>query len=412
MKKAIKKINLILFILLFWLSYFTIRFILYPVLYFIKKVIINHGILPKSVLFLENFPEENAGYYYRARVWADMMKDDGLRTRILTPFKHKSKWERIQKENFEYFLLAQIWKRAGHLFISLRYEVVIVRREVLFFNEYGDLFFEKILLSIHPTAILDIDDDLGASKKEPRRITNIVGVLLLENGNKFNNSLKLFKRFIVGSKHLQQLVLKQNPKADIVVIPTCIDFTKSANKQFNSVKKNKINFGWTGMTGNMVLIDPIISVFNQLAKKYNFTLTVISGAPYQPNSPVDFDIINIPWSLEKDQFNISLIDIGLMPLEDNDLTKGKCGFKLIQYMSLGIPSIGQKITVNEEIIPTPEHGWLVKNEQEWLETIEYVLNMSPEELDKVGDKAALHINNYYTFQSNYTKLKQFLIRLS
>ena len=360
--------------------------------------------IKKSVLFLENFPEENAGYYYRAKVWSDLLSKDNVHSRVLTLYRDKKRWENATRSSLKRFILISLWIRVYQLFVSLKYEHVIVRRELLFYNEYGNLFLEKILIRIHPNCILDFDDDIGASKKEPRKIDNIVGRILMENGNKFYESLTIYRRFIVGSEYLKQLLLHENIHADAAVVPTCVDFCElSQQRQFSSIV-----FGWTGISNNMQLLDPLIPILNKFSKDYTFSLNVISGKPYEPPVEPTFTIRSIPWSLANDKNNLSQISIGLMPLENSQMTKGKCGFKLIQYMALGIPSIGQNITVNAQIIPSPEQGWLVSNINEWEDAIYSVLNSTPDELHAIGTNAIVHIQKEYTFDANYTKFKNFV----
>ncbi len=400
----LQKLSTVFFVLIFLLSFVLtitiVKFLLVIYSIFSQKKIKN------SVLFLENFPKENAGYYYRSKVWADFFKNDGCKAKVLTLFRDKKKWEVATSKGLKKFIVFSLWIRIYHLFVSLKYERVIVRRELLFYNEYGNLFLEKILIRIHPNCILDFDDDIGASKKEPRKIDNIIGKILMENGNKFNQSLITYKRFIVGSEYLKELLLSTNKAADILVVPTCVDFSElSPHRQFSPIV-----FGWTGITTNMSLLDALIPIFNKYSKDFSFSLNVISGQPYLPPIDPSFVIHSIPWSLENDQNNLSQINIGLMPLENSMMTKGKCGFKLIQYMSLGIPSIGQNITVNAQIIPSNEHGWLVNDLKDWDKAIFDVLNSTPKTLQEIGTNAFLHIQKEYTFEANYERMKSFVFR--
>ncbi|MCB1023434.1 MAG: hypothetical protein KDB79_03535, partial [Acidobacteria bacterium] len=111
----------------------------------------------------------------------------------------------MRSESYKYhdtedvrFYLIPLFRRIWQVWSSRDYNTVIVRRELLQYNDYGNLFLERLLLKIHPNVILDFDDDISAAKKEPRKITSLFGRLMLENGSKFTDSLKLYKKFIVG----------------------------------------------------------------------------------------------------------------------------------------------------------------------------------------------------------------------
>jgi glycosyltransferase involved in cell wall biosynthesis len=400
-----RKFNTAMFLFGFWFSFIVVIFLLKPTLLFLKWLIQNKK--KNSILFFENFPVENAGYYYRSKVWEEKLNTGIYTSKVLTLYKSKNKWEAATQKRMKLFIICSLWIRIIQIFKSLRYEKIIVRRELLFFNEYGNLFLDKLLIKLHPNCILDFDDDIGASKNEPRKINNLIGKILYENGNKFNDSLKLYRNFIVGSQYLKELVLKKNVTANIVVIPTCVNFIEKKKKDISNLN-SVVVFGWSGITNNMKLLDPLIPIFNNLSKNFKFSLTVISGAPYVSPIANNFPINSVKWSLNNDMENISKITIGLMPLEDNIMTKGKCGFKLIQYMSLGIPSIGQNITINKEIIPDKNYGWLVSNIDEWENALLEVLQMKTIELENIGLNAKQHILNNYTFESNYFKLVEFI----
>ena len=82
----------ILFILIFYFSYFIIVLLFQPLLVVLKRCLKKSN--KTSVLFLENFPQENAGYYYRSKVWTELLNKDGIHSSTVTIFKNKNKWEK------------------------------------------------------------------------------------------------------------------------------------------------------------------------------------------------------------------------------------------------------------------------------------------------------------------------------
>jgi len=354
---------------------------------------------PNSILFLENFPIENSGYQYRAKKWANLLNNKGINCEVLTILESKTEFDNaLKNEPFSKFMLQAIKIRYQQCLYAKKFETVIVRRELLFQNDYGNLFMEKFLLKIHPNVILDFDDDISAAKKQPKRITNIYGKLLLEDGNKFNNTLRLYKRFIVASDYLKQKVLAENPnilEENILVIPTCVDYNQYQIKKYPQ-KIEQIVFGWIGGDHNYFLLDSLLPVLNKLAKDYDFKLIVIGGKKYEPN--VNFEIEFITWTLATEVENLYKIDIGLMPLNDDARSRGKGGFKLIQYMGLGIVSVASAITINREIISHNYDSFLYDNEQELIAILEAIL-ANKILLSKVGYRARQKIEHNYTFKS-------------
>lgn len=363
----------------------------------------------KDVLFLENFPFENAGYQYRAYKWSEILKDNGYDCTVVTIINSRQQLRSIQEQSsITYFLIYALWKRMFQVGTSVKYKTVVVRRELLLYNDYGNLFMEKFLLKIHPLAILDFDDDISAAKNQPKIIKNQYGRLLLEDGNKFNNSLRLYNRFIVASDYLKKKVLSENPDIDsdrILVMPTCVDYNRFTPRQYLNNSPEVITLGWIGGDHNYNLLDNILGALNELAQNHNVRLLVIGGSPYVRDAKIKIDFE--PWCLESEIDSLLNVDVGLMPLPDSLRSRGKGGFKLIQYMGLGIVSAASAITINTEIIEDGVNGFLVESGGDWCEVLAKVLKRKSE-FSTIGVAARSAIMNGYSFAANYNKYKSFL----
>ena len=348
---------------------------------------------PRSLLYLAAFFPANAGYRYRVEKWAEIWRARDMQVDIKTVFE-KQDFERLLSRNGITLYTCPLWKRTLQVLGSWRYDRVIVRRELLLFNDYGNLFLEKLLLTIHPSAILDIDDDLAASKKEPRKI-GIFGRIMREHPEKFTSSLSHYQSMITGSAYLKEKVLRINPKARVEIIPTCVDYEKYEPKEYELHTKT-ISFGWIGGTYNLHLIEKILPALEELGREFPVKLIIISGKALSLNS--DIEIINRKWSLETQIEDLKSIDIGLMPLPDNEISRGKCGFKLIQYMGLGIVSVASAITANKEIIDHGENGFLVTN-GDWIALIREVIAQR-KRWPQIGRKARQKVKDHYSFSAN------------
>ncbi len=364
-----------------------------------------------GILFLENFPVENAGYQYRAYKWKEMFEKNGQRCEVFTIFANKNDFDE-QFRNMPMLLVRAMRRRFRQCLYARQFSVVIVRRELLQFNDYGNLFMEKFLLQIHPNVILDFDDDISASKKEPRKITNLYGRLLQENGNKFNDSLRLYKRFVVGSNYLKDRVLSENRnigKDAVLVMPTCVDYNNSPTKVYNN-KIGDIVFGWVGGNHNLHYLDMLVESLNRLTGDYRFKLIVVAGCDYA-NANAKFTIENKKWSLESEKDLIRVFDIGLMPIEDNAVGRGKCGFKLLQYMGLGVIGIATNVIVNGEIITDGENGFLVNpDNSDWYEVLKKALSLQSK-YEEMGANARKTVEERYSFEANAPRYIEFIQKM-
>lgn len=393
--------NIYLLICLYWFIFLSK---LIPV--FIKKK--THQVRKNDILFLDCTPVENAGYQYRSKKWADKLSQAGLKCEVKTLFEDRYKFEgHIKKENLTVFYVKSMSRRLRQCIYARNFKTVIVRRELLLFNDYGNLFMEKFLNKLHDNIILDFDDDLSASKGHPRKITNFYGKKMLEQGNKFSDSFLYYHKFITASDYLKTKVLNENSSVnpdEILVVPTCVDYDKYEAKQYSSEIKH-ICLGWIGGDYNYYLLDLLIPVLNKLFEKYNFKLLVIGGKKYKAN--VNFEIEFIPWSLDSEIESLYKIDVGLMPLEDDFINRGKSGFKLIQYMGLGIVSVASGITINNEIVDDRIDSFLIKSDNEW-ETVLIEILEGRIDYKEMGKLARQKIESNYTFKANFDRYYNFV----
>lgn len=373
-----------------------------PIIFRTKKI-------KNSVFFFAAFFPENAGYHWRVQKWNDILNENGYQTHISTAFK-REEFYTLKDTNSSKLLFKAMLRRFRDIRRSRKYETVLVRRELLIYNDYGNLFLEKLLLKHHPKAILDFDDDIAAAKSEPRTIHSLYGKLALENGNKFNESLNLYKKYIVPSQHLANYIIERNKtilKHDILILPTCVDYDEHSAKEYTETRIT--TFGWIGGNYNQVLIDNVISGLNIIAKSRKIELIVISGKKYT-NETAIFPITNLPWHLDTEVESLKKIDIGLMPLNSKATDKGKAGFKLVQYMGLGITSVASDVTINSEIIPSDEFGYLKHYDETW-ESVLKRINYSRQNLASIGSNARKQIRKNYSFNGNTNNFITFIKRI-
>jgi glycosyltransferase involved in cell wall biosynthesis len=396
-----KKIQSICLFIGFYICFFLVKIATYILP---AKKYTTH----KTVLYLELFFPENAGYIYRTKKWAEILTENGYKVDIKIPLTKKQSYKYFEAEDVRFYLIP-LFKRTWQVLTSYKYNVVIARRELLQYNDYGNLFLEKLLLKIHPKAILDFDDDISAAKQEPREITNFFGKLMLESGTKFTDSLKLYNKFIVGSSYLKHRILsiKENVNEnEICIIPTCVDYESYSPKDYKQINKGTpINLGWIGSNENLGLLERIIPYLEDVNKKTPIKLIIISGREVKPK--VDFEIENILWSYETQIENLLKIDIGLMPLENTPVTRGKCGFKLIQYMGLGIVSVAGAVTINKEIVDDRINGFLIEPEDGWTDILLEVFE-SKENFSEMSKLARKKIMENYSFQANTQRYLDFV----
>ena len=156
----------------------------------------------------------------------------------------------------------------------------------------------------------------------------------------------------------------------IEIVPTVVDLAQYTVRSEASTTPSA-QVGWIGTPNTW-------HAFGQsLHARLNETLAVHGarfqavGANLAPESIGTLDIV--PWSEETEVSAIQGMDIGVMPLTDTPWSRGKCGYKLIQYMACGLPVVASPVGVNKDIVEHGVNGFLAETDEEWRSAIATLL---------------------------------------
>jgi glycosyltransferase involved in cell wall biosynthesis len=186
----------------------------------------------------------------------------------------------------------------------------------------------------------------------------------------YSNSKVLCKwayKVSCGNEYLCNFAKQYN--ANVVYNPTTIDTDNYHNKISNQTK-NKFVIGWTGSHSTTRYLNEIVEVLKKLEDKYDFELQVIADI----SPEIDLKSFRfIKWNKENEINDLLNFNIGIMPLKDDPWAAGKCGFKALQYMALGIPALVSPVGVNTKIVDHGLNGFICKTKEDWETAIEKLL---------------------------------------
>lgn len=154
--------------------------------------------------------------------------------------------------------------------------------------------------------------------------------------------------------------------SDVKIIPTTID--TDYHKRRNQNTSNRICIGWTVTETTRKYLEMVKPVFERLTLTYGDKIyfKVICDQPWNAEG---IDLKNEKWNKEREIEQLEEIDIGIMPLSDDQWSRGKCGSKVLQYMAMESATVMSPVGVNTHIVTHSENGLLATSENYWYEQL-------------------------------------------
>jgi glycosyltransferase involved in cell wall biosynthesis len=212
----------------------------------------------------------------------------------------------------------------------------------------------------------------------------------------------------VGNQFLREEVRKVNRRKEVVLIPTCVD-TRLYPKKKRVSDSPEFTLGWIGTKGNLPYLRKLEPVFKTLSQQFSHVkLKIVSDDFYDsPSLPV----IKKPWRLEDENEDLISFDVGLMPLGDDLWSKGKCGLKIIQYLSVGVPVVCTPVGINRDIVQDGRNGFWATTPEEWVNRLTQLLQ-DPELRQKMGDFGIETVEKGYSLAVTSNKFLKVLENLT
>lgn len=278
---------------------------------------------------------------------------------------------------------------AGRCFVVInlfKYDYIFIYREAA---PVGPPVFEWIISKIWRKKIIyDFDDAIWlrmSSSANPQ-------AALIKCSWKVNYICKYSNIVSVGNDFLGNYAKAFNK--NVRVIPTVVD-TQKVHIGLKNQNEVPLTIGWTGTFTNFYNLAIISDVINKLKKKYNINYLIISNKdPQLKNVEYSFKM----WNLQTEISDLLQMNIGVMPLHNSEIELGKCGFKAIQYMSLGIPVVVSPVGANCEVVKNNETGFWANSEKEWFNYLEKLI-IEEELRIKIGKNSQKFIIENYSVQA-------------
>lgn len=335
----------------------------------------------KKILFLTKYSQKGASSRYRSFLYEIWFSKNGIEPKY-SPLFGDIYLEGLYKKSFPKKVIGAIRGIISRIFVLLfwakKYDFVVIEKEL----------FPKIPLIIELFLLkgikysLDYDDNIA---------NNYIGTSLESKIPKLMQNAQ----FISVGNHWYMHKFRGN----MIYIPTVVDME---DYPLYSKQEDKLSIVWIGSPSTEKYLKIVERVLENLSERYDFILKIIGGnIKLSPKIRVEY----IPWSKDKENQYLAQSSIGIMPLENTEWEKGKCGFKLIQYMASGIPVVASALPANEEIIKD-EVGFIVQTEKEWEEKLSLLFD--DQFMRKTfGENGRKRIEKHYSYQiwgEKYSKI--------
>lgn len=347
-----------------------------------------------KILFLTPYPINSApSQRFRFEQYFPYLTNNNIEIQT-APFLDESTWKIFYQRDYLLKKTLGILKGVINRHLLLlkihQFDKVFIHREAAMI---GPAYFEWLITKVFRKKIIfDFDDAIWLKDVSDAN----ENLSWLKFPNKTKSIIKYASFVIAGNKHLANFALQFNK--NVTVIPTTID--TSYHQPLTKKSTNKIKIGWTGSSTTNKHFELLKKVLATITSKFPpIEIIMISNVAVYNN---EFDIKFIKWNQQTEIEDLSQIDIGIMPLPNDEWAKGKCGFKGLQYMALEIPTIMSPVGVNAEIIQDGENGFLASSEQEWITKLELLI-LSEELRKKLGKAGRQTIVERYSIDANKDK---------
>ena len=183
----------------------------------------------------------------------------------------------------------------------------------------------------------------------------------------------------VGNPYLADYAY-QSGAENVHIIPTVVDLEKYNQRNYKPEPPFKI--GWIGSPATVRYLELVRQALNNISNQFDIRLITIGSSKFNSSK---FEIIHKEWNESTEVDDLFQIDVGIMPLADNPFERGKCGYKLIQYMASKKPVIASPVGVNKEIVTSGENGFLADSSEAWTASFKKLF-CNPSKMLEFGNK--------------------------
>lgn len=234
-----------------------------------------------------------------------------------------------------------------------RFDLVWVEKELL---PYVPWLERLLLAAARRPLVIDIDDAVFHYYDRSRHAA--VRALL---GRKIDHVFARSALVLAGNSYLAARAVAAGARR-VEILPTVVEAARYTSRPWPEVNAGPMRIGWIGSPATQAYLGLIAGPLTDVRAATGATLTLIGA---RPEAAAALDAQVLAWSVESEVRDLQTFDVGIMPLPDEPFERGKCGFKLVQYMACGLPTVASPVGVNVDIVEHGLTGFLADTAEEW-----------------------------------------------
>ncbi len=351
-----------------------------------------------KILFLAAYSELGAASRIKVYQFLPLLEKRGVtcKTICFTPsFLYRMRLASTVHRNlllvyYPLSYIAKVYKALQAIVIAPRFDIVFINEPIIPLGLEKWLRFanQNIVFQFSDAVFLDMQE--GATLFERLKLRTLSQV--------WKRTVMIAKACLVDNSYTKSAVLPFCP--NIEEMPGPVDTVKYFFKE-NTKKDKAVIIGWIGTPFNAKYLQVVKNAFQELQKNHHIILRLVGPEKYFKMEGVNFELPE--WRLDAEVSWLSTFDIGIMPLTDDPWTRGKAGYKLLQYMSMGIPPVASPVGFNQELIQDGVNGFLANSQEDWVKKLSLLIENA--QLRKtIGEQARATIEQKYSLHKAEEKL--------
>jgi glycosyltransferase involved in cell wall biosynthesis len=255
----------------------------------------------------------------------------------------------------------------------------------------------RLFAAFSRRSVFDVDDAIYVRK--PRRLGELPDESAWRK-QKFAATCRWVDAVAAGNDVLAGVA--RAAAKEIVVLPTSID-TACYETTFAGPGEAP-TIAWIGSPENLIYLDMIRPALARLTKRHPTLKMRVICSEFPDWS--DVNVERVPWSSATEAHSLAGAHMGVMPLTDDAWSRGKCAFKLLQYMAAALPCVASPVGANTEAVLDGINGFHATDVDAWEASLEKLI-LSPELRAKFGANGRQHVEQRYalsSYRANYLSL--------